>query len=100
MYVSIKFIFLFLFQGSGYNFRKITDILLLITCIGAIVGAFISNRMYACMYGIQFVVSIISFSILFLSFEKGCFCHKKRKKPISISVFITIIGFLTYYFLH
>ncbi|EGT3816521.1 TPA: ATP-binding protein [Clostridioides difficile] len=99
VYVSIKFIFLFLFQGSGYNFRKITDILLLITCIGAIVGAFISNRTYACMYGIQFVVSIISFFyIIFYHLKRVVFVIKSEKKPISISVFITIIGFLTYYF--
>ncbi|VIF75945.1 sensor histidine kinase [Clostridioides difficile] len=98
-YVSIKFIFLFLFQGSGYKLRKITDILLLITCIGAIVGAFISNRTYACMYGIQFVVSIISFFyIIFYHWKRVAFVIKSEKKPISISVFITIIGFLTYYF--
>ncbi|WP_235423779.1 sensor histidine kinase [Clostridioides difficile] len=88
-----------MFQGSGYNFRKITDILLLITCIGAIVGAFISNRTYACMYGIQFVVSIISFFyIIFYHLKRVVFVIKSEKKPISISVFITIIGFLTYYF--
>lgn len=98
-YVSIKFIFLFLFQGSGYKFRKITDILLIITCITAIMGAFISDKIYACMYGIQFVVSIISFFyIIFYHWKRVTFVIRSEKRPILISVFITIIGFLIYYF--
>ncbi|WP_227858485.1 MULTISPECIES: ATP-binding protein [unclassified Clostridioides] len=88
-----------MFQGSGYKFRKITDILFLITCTAAIIGAFISEKIYACMYGIQFVVSIISFFyIIFYHWKRVVFVIRSEKKPISFSVFTTIIGFFTYYF--
>ena len=48
-YISIKFVFMFLFQESGYKFRKTTNILLLALCIGSLVGATISERAFACM---------------------------------------------------
>lgn len=99
LYISIKFILLFLFQGSGYKFRKIIDTLLLITCVCTIIGIFISRRMYACMYGLQFVVSITCFLyIVFYHWKRINFVIRSEKKSIFISVFITLIGFLIYYF--
>lgn len=99
LYISIKFILLFLFQGSGYKFRKITDILLFITCFGTVIGTFISKRMYAGMYGLQFVVSIACFLyIVFYHWKRVDFVIRSEKKPIFISIFITLIGFIIYYF--
>ncbi|NMS89594.1 ATP-binding protein [Clostridioides difficile] len=99
LYISIKFILLFLFQGSGYKFRKIIDILLLITCFGTIMGIFISKRIYAGIYGLQFVASVTGFLyIVFYHWKRVNFVIRSEKKPIFISIFITLIGFIIYYF--
>lgn len=39
-YLSMKFVLMFLFQGSGYNYKRITDIFFFITCIGSLTGFF------------------------------------------------------------
>ena len=56
-YVSIRFILMFLFQGSGYKFRKTTNVIMLITCIGSLIGVGISDRAFACLYGLQFLIN-------------------------------------------
>ena len=45
--VSVKFFLMFLFQGSGYRFRKPVDVILLGTCIGSIAGICMPDRIYA-----------------------------------------------------
>ncbi len=57
-YVFIKFILMFLFQDSGYRFRKTVNIILLAACIGALTGLFISSKVFAGLYGIQWLVNI------------------------------------------
>ena len=70
-YLSIKFILMFLFQGSGYKFRKVTNLLLFITCVGSLVGIAISDRAFACLFGIQFLAGWLSFFLVLT-------CHRKR----------------------
>lgn len=70
-YLSIRFVLMFLFQGSGYRFKRITDIFFLITCIGSLTGILISQRAFACLYGIQFLCGCLC--VLFV-----VLCHHKR----------------------
>ncbi len=98
-YLSIKFVLMFLFQGSGYNFKKITDILLLITCIGSLIAVFISNRMFACLYGIQFLSGwLCFFFILIYHHKRTMFALKNEWKCILHSVALTALFFYIYYF--
>lgn len=98
-YISIKFILMFLFQGSGYRFQMVVNIILLAGGIGSLGGLCISNRMFACMYGIQFLSSIGCFLfIVGYHWRRAVFVLKSEWNYILLSVVITIIAFLVYYF--
>ena len=98
-YVSIKFILMFLFQGSGYKFRKAVNICLTGTCICALIGLLISNEIFALFYGIQFLASWLCF-IFIVVFHRGrtAFVFKAEWKYILFSLVTVIILFLAYYF--
>lgn len=51
-YVSINFILIFLFQGSGYQFKKAVNICLTGTCICSLTGLLVSNKIFVLFYGI------------------------------------------------
>lgn len=98
-FVSIKFILMFLFQGSGYKFRNATNVILLLTCIGSLVGLCISNQMFASMYGIQFLASIFCFVIIVgYHWKRVLFILKSEWKSLLSSATIITILFLVYYF--
>lgn len=97
-YVFIKFILLFLFQGSGYRFRKTVNIILLITCIGALTGLCISDRAFAGMYGIQLFVSMSCLLFIVIWHRmRVAFVLKSEWKYIVISAAAVTISFLAYY---
>ena len=97
-YLSIKFILMFLFQGSGYKFRKVTNLLLFITCIGSLVGISISDRAFACLYGIQFLAGWLSFFLVLTCHRKRvAFVLKSEWKCILFSVVIITTFFIAYY---
>lgn len=56
-YASVRFLFLFLFQDSGYKFRKSTNAILLIACAVAVASIGLPNQVYAFLYGMQFLVN-------------------------------------------
>lgn len=90
---------MFLFQGTGYKFRKATNIILLISCIGSLIGSCISSKAFAIMYGIQFLVYIACF--LFVTvyhWKRVAFVIKSEWKCILISVMAISISFFVYYF--
>lgn len=96
-YLSIKFILMFLFQGSGYKFRKVTNLLFLITCIGSLVGIAISDRAFACLYGIQFLTGWLSFFfVLTFHRKRVAFILKSEWKCILFSVIIITTFFVVY----
>ncbi len=98
-YASIRFIFIFLFQGSGYKFRKITELLLLVCCISSIIGLAISDIAFAYTYGIQFLVSLGCFLFIIIYHRKRTlFFLKSEKKYIILSILISVICFTAYYF--
>lgn len=98
MLVSIQFCFLFLFQGYKYKYKKVTNILLVILCIGTIVSIPVSKRVFACLFGIQFIISILWFSVLVLYHWKRIkFFIKSERQSILISLSVTAIAFLFYY---
>ena len=98
-YASVRFLFQFLFQGSGYKFRKTTNMLLLICCINTIIGLVISDFAFACMYGIQFLVNIGCFLfIVFYHRERTLFVLRNERKYIFLSLLISGGGFAVYYF--
>lgn len=98
-YASICFSLIFLFQGGGYKYHKITHYVLGLSCILSVIALFISPWAYACMYGIQFLISIGCF--LFLIFyhrKRTFFVLKSEKKALFLSGGITLISFCIYYF--
>ena len=98
-YVSIKFILMFLFQGSGYKFGKIVNLILLVTCIISLVGVGISSRVYACVYGIQLLVNCFCFLfIIIYHYKRIIFVLKNEWKSILFSTTTITITFFVYYF--
>lgn len=97
-YVSIRFVLMFLFQGGGYKFRKVVNVILLITCIGSLVGIGVSNRVYALLYGLQFLVSWFCFLFVLIYHRKRItFVIKSEWKCILFSVVIVSAAFFSYY---
>ena len=97
-YLSIKFILMFLFQGSGYKFRKATNLMLFVTCISSLVGIAISGRAFACLYGIQFLAGWLSFFFVLTYHRKRvAFVLKSEWKCILFSVVIITTFFIAYY---
>lgn len=98
-YASVRFLFLFLFQESGYKFRKSTNVILLIACAAAIAGIGISNQVYAILYEIQFMVNCFCLIFVLLYHRKRTvFVLKSERKSILFSVAVTVTAFLVYYF--
>ena len=98
-YLSIKFALMFLFQGSRYKFKRVTDIIFLITCIGSFIGIFISARAFACLYGIQFLSGCLCFLfVLTCHHKRTVFVIKNEWKCILFSAVHTILFFYIYYF--
>lgn len=99
-YVSIKYVLLFLFQGSGYTFRKAVNLILLMACICSLIGLCISSQIFALMYGIQFVVNIICFLfIICYHWKRTFFVLKNEWKSILFSVIVIATLFYIYYFI-
>ena len=98
-YLSIKFILMFLFQGSGYKFRKSTNALLLIACAAAIAGIGLSKQIYALLYAAQFLTSWLCLAFVLLYHRKrAVFVLKSERKSILLSAAVTVAAFLVYYF--
>ena len=70
-YIFINFILMFLFQGSGYKFKKVTNFCLTGTCICSLIGIFISDNVFALLYGIQFLVSWLCF-VFVVAYHRTC----------------------------
>lgn len=97
-YLSIRFVFLFLFQESGYKFRKATNITLLTFCIGSLAGAIISERAFACMYGIQFVAYIACVLLVVIyHWKRVAFVLNSERKAILLSFVVIGASFFIYY---
>lgn len=99
LYLSIRFVLVFLFQGSGYKFRKPINITLSITCIGSLIGVVLSSRAYACLYGIQFLLSCLCLLLIIVyHWKRVSFVLKSEWRSLLFSVAIISISFLLYYF--
>lgn len=97
-YISIRFILMFLFQGSGYRFRKTVNAILLITCIVSLAGIAISDRVYALFYGLQFLISLLCFIFILIYHRKRiAFIMKSEWKCILFSFCVIGTAFLCYY---
>ena len=98
-YASIKFILMFLFQGCGYKFRKVINAILPAACIMVFIGIGLSDRMYAVLYEIQFLVSWCCFLfVIICHWKRVIFVIKSEKKCIFFSVAATTTIFFIYYF--
>lgn len=98
-YMSIRFILMFLFQGSGYKFRKVTNAVMFLACIGSLVGIGVSSKIFAFLYGIQFLISWLFFIFILIYHRKRiAFVIKSEWKCILLSVVIITVFFLVYYF--
>ncbi len=98
-YVFIKFILMFLFQGGGYRFRKTVNVILLVACIGTLMGLFISSKVFAGLYGIQWLVNICCLLFVVIYHRKrAAFVLKSEWKYIVVSAVVVAISFLAYYF--
>lgn len=98
-YISVKFIFMFLFQDSGYKFQQSTNIFLFASCIGSLVGVAISDKAFACMYGIQFLVYLLCFLLVMgYHWKRVVFVLRSECKSILVSIVIVVVFFTIYYF--
>ena len=83
LYLSVRFCLLFLFQGYKYKMKKATDCLLAIFCICTIACVFLTERIYACAYGLQLIGSLACFLLVVLFHRKRVtFVLKSEKKTI------------------
>lgn len=98
-YVSINFILMFLFQGSGYKFKKAVNICLTGTCICSLIGLLASNEIFSLFYGIQFLAGWLCFIFIVVFHRKRtAFVFKAEWKYILFSLVMVSILFLAYYF--
>ena len=96
-YIFINFILMFLFQGSGYKFKKVTNFCLTGTCICSLIGIFISDNVFALLYGIQFLVSWLCFIFVIAYHRKrAAFVLKAEWKCILLSLVAVIVLFIAY----
>ncbi len=96
--LSIRFALMFLFQDSGYRFRRTVNVLLSVTCIGSLAGLALSGRIFAGLYGIQFLVGWSCFFILLICHRKRIlFVLKSEWKCISCSLLVITIPFFFYW---
>lgn len=99
-YVLLKFIFIFLFQDSGYKFQKSVNYILFIACTCALFGAFGSPKLYAGIYGLQFLINILMFIFIIVYHRKRViYVLKSEKKYVLLSLALTFLGFFSYFFL-
>lgn len=97
-FVSVNFVLMFLFQDSGYKFKKAVNICLSGTWICSMAGILVSDEIFALLYGIQFLTGW--FCLFFIAA-----CHRKRVffvvraewKCILFSLVAVSILFLAYY---
>lgn len=95
--IFINFILMFLFQGSGYKFKKATIFCLTGTCICSLIGILISDNVFALLYGIQFLVSWLCFVFVVAYHRKRtAFVLKSEWKSSLFSLVIIIILFIAY----
>ena len=98
-YVSMNFILMFLFQSSGYKFKKAVSICLTGTCICSLIGLLVSNEIFALFYGIQFLTGWLCFIFIVVFHSKRtAFVIKAEWECILFSFVTVIILFLVYYF--
>lgn len=98
-YVSIHFILLFLFQGSGYQSQKAVGICLAGTCICSLAGLPVSDALFALFYGIQFLAGWLCLLFIAVFHRKRiAFVLKAEWKAIVFSLVTVMILFLAYYF--
>ena len=98
--ISVQFLLVFLFQGSGYRFRAVTDAFLFMGCMGAWIGLAVSDIAFASMYGIQFLVNLTCLVFLMVYHRKRVlFIIKSEKKYFLISLLISALSFAGYYLL-
>ena len=97
--VSIKFILMFLFQNSGYKYQKLINLCLTGTCICAIIGILVSNKIFFVLYSIQFMASWLCFIFAVIYHRKRVvFVFKSEWRHITLSFIVITVLFLTYYF--
>ena len=95
--IFINFILMFLFQGSGYKFKKAANLCLTGTCICSLIGILISDNVFALLYGIQFLASWLCFIFIIAYHRKrAAFVLKAEWKSILFSLMAIIILFIAY----
>ena len=96
-YVFINFILMFLFQGSGYKFKKAANLCLTGTCICSLIGILISDNVFALLHDIQFLVSWLCFVfVVAYNRKRTAFVLKAEWKSILFSLVVIIILCITY----
>ena len=94
---SARFTLVFFFQDTGYQYKRFTGILMFFTCIGSIIGLFISPRVFAFMFGIQFLITVFCFFLILIKHHKRMgFVWKNERKSILTSFFLIFGSFALY----
>ncbi len=86
MLLSLRFVLLFLFQDGGYRFQRPVRALQVLCCAGALLGALLSERAFACLYGAQFVVSVASLLLIAgVHHKRVCFVLASERRALLAS---------------
>lgn len=97
-YASLRFLLLFLFQGGGYRFQRVIEGLLGIACGAALAGLLISPRVYAGLYGLQFLLNgLCGLFVLCFHWERVAFVLKSEGRRLLTSAGILAAVGLIYY---
>lgn len=98
--VSINFMLMFLFQGSGYKFQKASSLCLTGSCICSLLGLLVSEQIFALCYGIQLLASWLGFVFVVAYHRKRTAFVVKAEWKSFLFTFVTVtILFLAYCFL-
>ncbi len=96
-YQTIRFLLSFLFQESAYQYQKTVILLLKGTCIAAISGKLISDRLFAILFMVQNIVALCSLMfVIKVHWQRVKFVLLSQKKQLKISLIFVVVPFSCY----
>lgn len=96
VFESVRFLFVFFFQDYKYNYQKGLEFILKLMCALTVVSKFIDNHLFALLYLLQIIISLISFIFLIVLYKKTVILVLKCEKRNFIYSAILLFIFLVY----
>jgi two-component system secretion system sensor histidine kinase SalK len=96
-YQTTRFLLSFLFQESAYQYQKMIILFLKGTCIAAISGKLISDRLFAILFMVQNIVALCCLmSVIKVHWQRVKFVMLSQKKQLKISMIFVVVPFSCY----